>query len=690
MWWFCTYKLKVKGQIRQYKTTPKSHNSHVVIADMLGGDDDAAAAKAKINFISWSMIGVQGNFLTQNRIDTTKKGLDLDSVSVGFKSYNKFAGNFLPNCPLYIEIALAESDLENYDGNQKINYMFQKNDYGDVTVDFADGIREFFSGIFADPVHYLAQATDNSSGGGTASIPGPGSRPFLGHLKFGFNTPYVKFLTGFNYAKPDVRQAITWKTVTGNWDAGYHHVGGFNVFSLGSKAAATLEEATGLVWDVGFAPNKTADRKGTKYGYWGWAGVKNDTFAIDFQTNGMYDGEYLFTDPVEHDFIIGAKMPQIEVGDGKLNWALQALLATHQKEFLNGASDNAIDYFGYSTDIWYRTANMDNFAEKLAANVQVGYKAETFGVNLEYRMRGAQASMLYVRENHDDATFDLSDELGVANEQRIAFNGFVNCGEAATIDLGVKAKMPLIKYEANDELVVQSKAARPSWYNGRFDDNQALLYNYENGGVELFFEPAVTVKLSDNISLNAYGDMKFKSYSYMDGIDKDEANKYSASDSPFLFKKGGISATIGFDNDFFKSVNVFAGVDNGNASRMMETLIGQANFANDFVATLAFGVKHYKETDAKKAAITDEGVNNPFAFAVGVSKRFKAMKKPTVYAQFVYNMDPFKHFGDGQDQLNLDRSNVKGSVEKEGKGDIDAVDWYDGRAAVRVGVRWDI
>ena len=664
-------------------------NSHVVIADMLGGDDDAAAAKAKINFISWSMIGVQAGYKTQGASDATKKGLDLDNVSVGFKSYNKFAGNFLPNCPLYIEIALAESDLENYDGNQKINYLYQKNAYDVVTVDFADGIRNFLSGIFADPVHYLAQSTDNSVSENGTTIPGPGSRPFLGHLKFGFNTPYVNFLTGFNYAKPDVRQAITWKTVTGNWDAGYHHVGGFNVFSLGSKAAATLEEATGLVWDVGFAPNKTADRKGTKYGYWGWAGVKNDTFAIDFQTNGMYDGEYLFTDPVEHDFIIGAKMPQIEVGDGKLNWALQALLATHQKEFLNGASDNAIDYFGYSTDIWYRTANMDNFAEKLAANVQVGYKAETFGVNLEYRMRGAQASMLYVRENHDDATFDLSDELGVANEQRIAFNGFVNCGEAATIDLGVKAKMPLIKYEANDELVVQSKAARPSWYNGRFDDNQALLYNGENGGVELFFEPAVTVKLSDNISLNAYGDMKFKSYSYMDGIDKDEANKYSASDSPFLFKKGGISATIGFDNDFFKSVDVFAGVDNGNAIRMMETLIGQANFANDFVATLAFGVKHYKETDAKKG-ITDEGINNPFAFAVGVSKRFKAMKKPTVYAQFVYNMDPFKHFGDGQDQLNLDRANVKGSVEKEGAGNIDAVNWYDGRAAVRVGVRWDI
>ena len=86
----------------------------------------------------------------------------------------------------------------------------------------------------------------------------------------------------------------------------------------------------------------------------------------------------------------------------------------------------------------------------------------------------------------------------------------------------------------------------------------------------------------------------------------------------------------------------------------------------------------------------DADVNNPFAFAVGVSKQFKAMKKPTVYAQFVYNMDPFKHFGDGQDQLNLDGANVNGSVAKEGAGNIDAVDWYDGRAAVRVGIRWDI
>ena len=101
-------------------------NSHVVIADMLGGDDNGAA-KAKINFVSWSMIGVQGNYLTDNENDGSKKGLDLDSVNLGAKSYNKFVGNFLPNCPVYIEIALAETDLEDYSGEKKVRQIYAKN-----------------------------------------------------------------------------------------------------------------------------------------------------------------------------------------------------------------------------------------------------------------------------------------------------------------------------------------------------------------------------------------------------------------------------------------------------------------------------------------------------------------------------------------------------------------------------------
>jgi hypothetical protein len=121
---------------------------------------------------------------------------------------------------------------------------------------------------------------------------------------------------------------------------------------------------------------------------------------------------------------------------------------------------------------------------------------------------------------------------------------------------------------------------------------------------------------------------------------------------------------------------------------MFTTLIGKVSFKDDWTANAAIGLKYENALSADESFNAD--ANNPFAFAVGVSKQFKAMKKPTVYAQFVYNMDPFKHFGDGQDALNLNRSNVNGSHEKEGVGVIDAVDWYDGRAAMRVGIRWDI
>ena len=663
-------------------------NSHVVIADMLGGDDDAAASKAKINFVSWSMFGIQANYLTQGVNDSTKKGFDLDSVTVGAKSYNKFVGNFLPNCPVYIEIALAETDLEDYTGEGKIKQIYAKNIANEESISWADGLKGLVSGIFSDPVAYLARTTNNSD-----DAKGPGSNPFLGHLKFGFNTPYINFLTGFNYAKPDVRQAITWTTVCSSWDAGFQHVGGFNVFSLGSKAAAALEEATGLTFDIGFAPNRTADRKGYKYGYWGWFDVKKDDLVIDFQTNGMYNGNYMFYEPVEHDFIIGAK-DKI----GGISFAVQALLATHQKNTseivafntADGNSGNALDYFGYSTDVWYRSGDFDGI-QNMAANVQVGYKADMFNVNLEYRFRGMQASMLYLRENHDDGTFDLSNTLGVLNSQRIAFNGSVNPLEALKIDLGVTAEMALSELKAGDEEydVWTGELKKASWWESRrFIEEDAPLFN-RTGGAEFTFKPAVSYALEDyGITIGAYGDMNYQAYQWSDGIDEDKANKYGASDSPFRFKKAGVSFGMTPDSDIVKGVNVYYGLDMSNKVRYFNTLIGQVMFPGDVTANLAFGLK--TENTASADDSFDSDVNNPFAFALGVSKRFKAMKKPTLYAQFVYNMDPFKHFGDGQDALNLDRCNVNGSHEKEGVGKIDAVDWYDGRAAMRVGIRWDI
>ena len=141
-------------------------------------------------------------------------------------------------------------------------------------------------------------------------------------------------------------------------------------------------------------------------------------------------------------------------------------------------------------------------------------------------------------------------------------------------------------------------------------------------------------------------------------------------------------------NDVITGVNVYYGLDMSNSKRYFNTLVGQVMFPGDITANLALGLKTENTASADKSFKSDE--NNPFAFAVGVSKRFKAMKKPTLYAQFVFNMDPFKDFGDGQDALNLDRSNVNGIYDAEDRGAVDPVDYYDGKAAVRVGIRWDI
>jgi len=764
-------------------------NSHIVIDDLVGGDaDDGASKKAKINFISWTMIGVQANYITNNMNHKTytfsqslgknsygnattykntikynvNKGLELGSVTMGMKSYNKFAGNFLPNCPVYVEIALAETEMEDYAGNktEALNYIYRRDKYNNDVVSVEDGLKNLVSGLIASPVNYLAQATDNKTGTSFGSIPGPGSNPFLGHLKFGFNTPYVNFVTGFNYAKPSIRDAVIWTTVSGSWDAGYQHVGGFNQFSLGDKAVAFLEEKTGFTFDVGFAPNKTADRKGTKYGYWGWAGVSKDKLVIDFQTNGMYDGDWIFYKPVEHDFILGAK-DEIALGEGKLKVAAQGLLATHQKsseEIIEdniANSTNTTDYFGYSTDVWYRRADIKGI-KNFAGAVKVGYETEKFGATASYRFRGAQASMLYVRENHDDATFDLSDQLGVLNEQKVSVNAFFKPMDMLQLDMGASAKMPLQTIDANDEYyqayigkltykTQENAYGRQSWYGSRFGSDNDPLY-LKDGGAQWGFKPAATVNLG-NLTIGTYADFDYRNYSYVDlketkeyyayeyqGRDKDGkaeykyvkksyqvsksadqtynsselfGNEFGSSESKFRFKVAGLSASYKLDNDIVKGFSLNYGFDNTNGARLFNTLIGQVNFANDITATVAFGLKTVNNNKAaEKAGYKDyttydiEGnvttisgnsdLNNPFAFAVGVSKKFVALKKPTVYAQFVYNMDPFKHFGDGQDQLNLNRSNVNGSCAKEADGDIDPVDWYDGRAAMRVGIRWDI
>ena len=643
----------------------------LVDVDALGGGSGDGAGKANIKFITWTMLGAQGKFNTQGVADKSKKGFDFDNATLGFKSYNKLTGQFLPNMPFYVEIALAETELDDAYVSNKPIYIAKKNSFNTYETTFADGLLDFVNGFFTSPFAYLGQATDNSE-----DTKGPGTNPYLGHLKAGFSTPYINAVAGFNYAKADGRKKILWTTMDANWDAGYEHVGGFFQFSLGDKLAYAFQDK-GLTLDAGFAPNQSADRKGSKKGYWGWAGFSLDNLVVDFQSNGMYDAN-LFEDPVEHDFVIGAKDKFEIYLVGNVSVAAQALASTHQKS--SDDLGDTVDYFGYSTDVFYRDTNFG--IQNIAAEVNASFEEmdKKFGVTVDYRMRGAQASLLYLRENHDDGTFDLSETLGVLNSQNINLDAYVNPlkGDALNIGLNVNAELPLEDLASTSELVTKYNAIYDNgWYVERCSGSMQPLFGYK--GAELKFVPRVSYAITEDMSVSAYATMKANMYT-IDGVE----DSYGASDSKFLFKNAGVTFTA---SNILKGLEVYYGLDNSNDARMFNTLVGTIHLDGDIAINAGVGLKTIKSTAAGQAF--DKDTNNPFAFSIGASKKLKVLAKPVVYAQFEYNTNMYKNFGDGQDNLALDGANIATRWDKQ-VGSFDAVDWYDGKAAVRCGIRWDL
>lgn len=633
-------------------------NGHVVVADMVssGGGDEAGTAKAKINFVSWTMFGLQSQYRTGKVTDPKSKGLDLTNVTLGAKSYDKFTGMFLPNAPFYIELALAERELDPVQNGGDL-YLYRKDDFGNEVVKFQDGLKDFASGIFAHPVSYLAGTTDNSAGGA-----GPGTNPFLGHLKFGFNTPYVNWYTGFNYAKPDTNKKILWTTIDGsNWDAGYTHVGGFAAFSLGEK----LQNIGPAKINFTFAPNKSADRKGTKYGLWSFVDLEVAGVTAEVQYNSFYLGDHLFVKPFEHDIIFGAKGAV-----GPVTLAGQMLFNVYENldSVPNGIFWDMMALSGYSRSAVKLTDSFD-FTKHTAGEFKVGYEMpnKLLSVTVDYRFRGMEANMLYVADHHaDDGKDAQTSQLGKLNTQRITLNATVKPIEALSINIKPYMDIPFTTTDYDDYA---------TFYNSNKVDNGRWAFKAKDEKIFVGFLKA-DYDLSDAIGMksdvSAYGKIKYRT-----------EGKYGATDDHFIFSNAGLKFSMSELSDVLQGVDVYYGFNN-SGDQMFNTLVASLGFTDDWKADVSLGLR--SKTATKK------DVNNPFGFGVGVSKKFKAMKKPIVYAQFVYDMDPYKNFGDGQDQLNLDNYEIGSKSMQKGSDSPsqDAVEVYQGTAALRVGVRWDI
>ena len=657
-------------------------NSLGELDSLVGGGNDSNAKKANIKFMTWTMLGSQAKFRTQGASDATKKGMDLDNVSVGAKSYAKFSGNVTPQMPVYVELAVAETELDDAlhpDSKDNPIYLYQKADDGTVTKNF----RQSASGVASSPLAWFGKATDNSN----SSAQGPGTNPYLGHLKFGFETPWINYSTGFNYAKQDKRAKILWTTIDGNWDAGYQHVGGFASFSTGTKIQELFADK-GVKLDAGFVPNKSADRKGTKYGHIGWFGTEfeNVGLTLDFQSNGMYNGDAMFDESVEQDIIFGFKEKLNMAEAGSIMFAAQGLVATHQEKSDGKVLNNGVaDYMGYSTDAFYRSGetSINNFAGE--AKIVYDAPEKIWGLTLDYRMRGPEASMLFLRENHDDGTFDLSETLGVINSQNIGLSAYTNLMEDSLyLALDAKATLPLKHLEEGSDVVNGwMNGIGNSWYIGRCGSEMMPLFGIKSGA-ELKLNPTVAYYLTDDMSLTLDAGVKYNAYKY--DSDDDKINNYAASDSAFLFKNAGLTLEVNDVSDFVKHLDIYYGLDNSNAVRMFNTLVASATLPMDFKLSAAVGLKTVKSTEAADGYNKD--LNNPVGFALGISKQIKRVKSPILYAQFVYNMDTYKKFGDGQDGLALNGANVSDRWDKQ-LGSIDAVDYFDGYAAVRGGIRWE-
>ena len=121
--------------------------------------------------------------------------------------------------------------------------------------------------------------------------------------------------------------------------------------------------------------------------------------------------------------------------------------------------------------------------------------------------------------------------------------------------------------------------------------------------------------------------------------------EYAASDSKFLFKYAGISFSAEKINDVITGLNVYYGLDNSKDALLGNTLIAKVALPKNIEVSGGIGIRSVKNTDAGDA-YNDDALN-PFGFAIGVSKKLNAIKSPKLYAQFMWNMDIYKGFGDG-------------------------------------------
>ena len=598
-------------------------NGMVPVASLLAaasGDTSALAAKKGPKFQTWSMLGLQAGLdVLGEDVDGDEAGLE--TVGLGLKSYWKFSGYAVDKVPIYIEVALAE--------NESFDNLYKKD-----TLKFSDGIKNFLVDMVMDPFYWLGgQKTTDSDSLNAVSASG---WSYLGHFKTGFESDYVNWTTGYKYAKLTPHTNVSWTTVDKEWEAGYSGVGGFNIFELGS-ALRNIGDVVTL--NATFAPNRSADRAGTQYGLYSFLTAQTPVGYFDLQYNGAYGYTFdtIFDEIYETDVIFGYKGTF-----GPVTAKVNALYSGFGEQ---KTATGKLPYTPASSDVGTTDAEAP-FIDGTASNVQLTYTADMFDVTLGFRHRGVQANMMYVEEGADDHT-NISDQLGNPNKLKFWVDGNVTPIEMLSIGLTVGAEKDLDT-------------------EGYADKAKSLM--------KLNIEPKVTVRLTDVIGIDSSVDAYGKMYAYTN--DAGRFYRGTADGAGFILGEAGLQYNMGAINDVIGGINVKYALDNGNddesCDQLFNTVLAEVKLPLGITAQAGFGLRTANGDAADP--------NAPFGAFLGAWKKLDTiLQKPIVYAQFVYNMDPYMDFGDGQEQFNLDGYTLDNGVSN-----------YEGLAAIRLAMRWEI
>ena len=504
--------------------------------------------------------------------------------------------------------------------NQGFNNWYERG-----KLENADGIKKTFTSLIFDPLTILHGDRDKDA-----------NDIFVGHFKTGLETKWLEWSIGYRYAKISPHTNVSWTTITDNWDAGWVTGGGFSQFTLGSALRQITDTIT---LNASLIPNKTADREGKRYGMIALANVQTPFGYFDVQYNGAYGTTFdaIFDEIPEADVILGYK--------GTFGPVTVKLNGLYSK-FGCVKTDNGLNkkyYIPSSSDVG-ETNPEAPFLDGTAANVQVTYSADMFNVTLGYRHRGKQANMMYVKQDGDDTL--ISDQLGSPNNMKFWLDGSVTPMDMLTVGLNVGA-----------EKVFDTE--------GLNDDAKALM--------KLNIEPKVSVKLTDVIGIDSSVDAYGKMYAFTN--DSAEFLRGKAEGSAFVLGEAGLQYNMGAINDVVGGINVKYGFDNGNddlsSDYLFNTLLAEVKLPLGFTAQAGFGLRTANgDADAPNA---------PFGAFLGAWKKLDTiLQKPIVYAQCVYNMNPYSDFGDGQEIYNLDGYTLDKGVAE-----------YEGKAAIRLAMRWD-